>query len=322
MKCLCCGKEILNKQEMLSKWHDKCIKKFFGLEILPSIEINKENLKELVIKYTNMGITVPGVQKKLSLFLLNDDNPRLTLKDYPIGYILKPQTEEYELLPEAEYLVMSMAREIHIKTVPFSLIELKSNGNELAYITKRIDRVNVSDKSLKLAMEDFCQLENRLTVDKYKGSYERCAAIIKKYSSSEGLDLSEFFFRIVFSFITGNSDMHLKNFSLIETGYNTGEYRLSEAYDLLPVNIILTEDKEELALTLNGKKRNLRRNDFIKFGETIGLSRKSIEKMIEKIISYKDKFINLCDESYLTDKMKKQFKELLNDRIERLSKNI
>lgn len=132
-----------------------------------------------------------------------------------------------------------------------------------------------------LAMEDFCQLDLRLTQDKYKGSYERCAKVIERYSSRVGFDMTELFMRLVFSFVTGNSDMHLKNFSLIETAEKSGEYVLSPAYDLLPVNVILPADIEQTALTLNGKKRNIRRKDFYSFAYKCGIPKNSAENMIK-----------------------------------------
>jgi len=324
MKCLYCGKEINSSsiEEIQNKWHDICIKRFFGVKKLPDIDVNEEKLFQIAIENSNKGLTVPGVQKKLSLYLINDQSPRLTAVNYPNGYILKPQTKEYELLPECEYLVMQMANATKIKTVPFALIEINKETKELAYITKRIDRINLKSNLKtniniinKLAMEDFCQLDNKLTEDKYKGSYERCSKIIDKYSSNEGLDNADLFLRIVFSFAVGNSDMHLKNFSLIETSFDSNQYHLSDAYDMLPVNVIMPNDKEELALTLNGKNRNLRRNDFIKFGEHIGLNIKSIEKMLDKIISLKETYIKLCKESYLTEELKERFINLINNRI-------
>ena len=267
MKCLCCGKEFTPKasiEEVECGWHKKCVKAFFGSNKLPLLDISEEALKRLAEESTNKGFTVPGVQKKLSLHLTNESSPRLTLVNYPTGYIFKPQTEEYETLPEAEYLIMQMAKQVGIKTVPFALIKMNNKG-ELAYITKRIDRVQADDKMQMLAMEAFCQLEERLTEDKYKGSYERCAKVIKKYSSMAIFDLTELYLRLVFSFVVGNSDMHLKNFSMIERTEGSGEYVLSAAYDLLPVNAIMPEDEEEFALTMCKKKRFLgvrRRNRY------------------------------------------------------------
>ena len=139
------------------------------------------------------------------------------------------------------------------------------------------------------------------------------------YSQNAGLDIADLFLRIVFSFVIGNSDMHLKNFSLIETESGSEEYRLSEAYDLLPVNVILPQDKEQLALTLNEKKQNIRRKDFVTFADGCGINRKSAEKMIEKIVSLKDTYISMCRESYLPDDMKVCLETLIGDRIAMLS---
>ncbi len=174
MNCLCCGKPLRTPDE--SGWHKSCIKRFFGTTKLPEIEIDDKTLNLLATETTNKGFTVPGVQKKLSLHLVSDTNkPRLTLVNYPTGYILKPQVAEFEALPESEQLIMSMADMAGISTVPHALIK----GNTgLAYITRRIDRKVNKDSTQMLAMEDFCQLDLRLTEDKYRGSYERCAKII------------------------------------------------------------------------------------------------------------------------------------------------
>ena len=277
-RCLCCGKEL--RTETAHGWHTACVKAFFGTTKFPDIDVSKEVLNQIAIDNTSKGFTVPGVQKKLSLHLSREDTPRLTLVNYPTGYILKPQTDEYAALPEMEYLVMQMAEVSGIKTVPHALLRLPSQENAFAYITKRIDRAD----GQMLAMEDFCQLDGRLTEDKYRGSYERCGKIIKTHSTNDGLDLAQLFFRVVFSFAVGNSDMHLKNFSLIETEEGSGVYVLSAAYDMLSTNVVIPSDKEELALTINGKKQNIRRKDFLVFADTIGIPERSAEKMIEKIV--------------------------------------
>ncbi|MBQ9107131.1 MAG: HipA domain-containing protein [Clostridia bacterium] len=321
MRCLCCGKEFstaATPYELSCGWHSSCVKKFFGTKKLPDIDVSDSVLEQLATESTAKGYTVPGVQKKLSLHLSEDSEPRLTLVNYPTGYILKPQTKEYTALPEAEYLVMQMAVATKIKTVPFALLQIGSSKREFAYITRRIDRVKIGKATKMLAMEDFCQLEDRLTADKYKGSYERCAKVVEAYSESRGLDMADLFLCIVFSYAVGNSDMHLKNFSLIETECGSGRYHLSDAYDMLPVNVIMPADTEELALTLNGKKSNIRRNDFLTFAENAGLDRKQAEKMIAKIVSMRDTYLELCRESYLPEDMKTAFEELICKRIENL----
>ena len=313
-RCLCCGKMLRTENEY--GWHSSCIKSFFGTTKFPDIDVSKEVLNQIAIDNTNKGFTVPGVQKKLSLHLSQEDSPRLTLVNYPTGYILKPQTDEYASLPEMEYLIMQMAQVCGIKTVPFALLRLPSQDNAYAYITKRIDRTN----GKMLAMEDFCQLDGRLTEDKYRGSYERCGKIISGHSESKGLDNTELFIRIVFSFAVGNSDMHLKNFSLIETAEGSNKYVLSAAYDMLSTNVVIPADKEQLALTINGKKQNIHRKDFIIFAETIGIANKAAEKLIEKVVKLKDKYIAMCRESYMPDDMKEALENLIENRISILEK--
>ena len=311
-RCLCCGKEL--RTETAHGWHTACVKAFFGTTKFPDIDVSKEVLNQIAIDNTSKGFTVPGVQKKLSLHLSREDTPRLTLVNYPTGYILKPQTDEYAALPEMEYLVMQMAEVSGIKTVP--LLRLPSQENAFAYITKRIDRAD----GQMLAMEDFCQLDGRLTEDKYRGSYERCGKIIKTHSMNHGLDLAQLFFRVVFSFAVGNSDMHLKNFSLIETEEGSGVYVLSAAYDMLSTNVVIPSDKEELALTINGKKQNIRRKDFLVFADTIGIPERSAEKMIEKIVKLKDKYISMCRDSYMPEQMRANLENLIEQRIAVLTK--
>lgn len=312
MKCLCCGKSISKPNEL--EWHKACIKRFFGTTVLPKIEIDDKTLNVIAKEATNLGFTVPGVQKKLSLQLVSDNKkPRLTLVNYPTEYILKPQVEEYESLPESEQLVMTMADIAGIATVPHALIKC---GKDTAYITKRIDRTSLNKKIESLGMEDFCQLDLRLTEDKYKGSYERCAKIIKKYSSRYGIDIVEFYIRLVFCFIIGNSDMHLKNFSLIEITPGSNKYVLPPAYDLLPVNALMPSDKEEVALTLNGKKKNITKNDFLKLADVCEISRSTAIKLINHLIKFTPQWLDMCDNSLLNEKLKERVKKIIYKRIE------
>ena len=316
MKCLCCGKTINQnaaESEKKWQWHKKCVVNFFHTKEMPVLDITKEQLEFLVNETVNEGLTVPGVQKKLSLHLSGDIDARLTIVDYPTGYILKPQTEEFENMPEFEDLAMRLAEIMGIQTVPHALI--KMNG-EYAYITKRIDR-EITEKETRLyAMEDFCQLSCRLTQDKYKGSYEQCGRIIKKYSTTPGLDMSELFLRVLGSFVMGNSDMHLKNFSLKETEPGNRKFQLSKAYDMLPVNIIMPEDKEQLALTINGKKRNIHKKEFRLLAEACGRPSNAAEHMLKIICSKKDKFLKQIEEAYLSEEQKENVKELISERIE------
>ena len=311
--CLCCLKP-LSEDEQSTGYHRKCLKKLFGHPFLPQVELSDDILEALARKASSKGITVAGVQKKLSLHLASDKKAslaRLTLIGHPQGYILKPQSADFPFLPESEQIVMTMAQEAKIQTVPHSLI--LSSDQKLSYITKRIDRLDNGDKT---HMEDFCQLSQRLTEDKYKGSYEQCAKIIQKFSTRPGLDISEFFYRLVFCFITGNSDMHLKNFSLIQSADSS--WILSPAYDLLPVNLIMSSDTEETALTLNGKKSKITRRDFLAFAETAKIPEAAADKMISRLLLKKDVFLNLAMTPLLPQGMQEQFANLIEERCSRL----
>ena len=229
MKCLCCGKEIpetASEYVKEAQWHSACVRKFFGTKDLPELDISEDTLTRIAEESTNRGFTVPGVQKKMSLHLTTDGGkPRLTLVNYPTGYILKPQTEQFEHLPEVEDLTMHLADIAGIATVPHSLIRFKDG--ELNYITRRIDRTS---DGRKLPMEDICQLSGKLTEQKYQGSHEMITTIIKKYSSAPRLDIVNYWEQVIFSWIVGNADMHLKNFSLIGDGSGTYRSTYGSAY--------------------------------------------------------------------------------------------
>lgn len=314
MKCLCCGKELLNEKDKNSGWHVKCIKSFFGTSDIPEISLAQNEIEKLANQSVNKGLTVPGVQKKLSLHLDQSDcGARFTLVDYPTGYILKPKSPDYDQLPEMEHLAMTMARATGIKVVPFGLVKM---DGEYAYITKRVDRMDEK----KLAMEDFCQLSGRSTDDKYKGSYEECGRFVKLFSSRKGFDLTELFLRLVFCGVIGNSDMHLKNFSMKEMSWRSREYVLSEAYDILPVNIVIPADKDYMALTLNGKKRNIRRKDYIALAMNMEISSKAAEAIIDKVIGKASDYQNMIQESIISAEYKERFLELMGVRIGLLEK--
>ncbi len=320
MRCLCCNKEIApGTEDTRSGWHRKCVKRFFDTDLVLELNITDEELEKLANDTVSEGFTVPGVQKKLSIHLSKapDREMRITLVDYPAGYILKPQAAEYADLPELEHLTMLMAELAGIKVAEHGLIRI-DEPRQLAYITKRMDRVKDGDGYRSLAMEDFCQLSGKLTRDKYRSSYERVAETLMQYSAAPGLDGSELFMRLVFCFLTGNSDMHLKNFSLMENSPGSREYTLSPAYDLLPVNLILPEDKEETALTLAGRKTKLRRRDFMQLAPRLGLSEKTAGRLMDHVLSKKDEMINVIEETDFLDEIRGAFIDLINARAKRL----
>ena len=311
MRCLYCY-QLLNENE--ADFHAACSKKIFGVITTPVLPFSEQNMDELADQIIKSQATVTGVQPKLSLHLASAEQPNLA-KRFTIvgmwgGFILKPPSLHYPQLPEVEDLTMHLASIAKIKVVPHSLIRLAS-GN-LAYITKRIDRV----KKEKIHMEDMCQLTDKLTEDKYRGSYEQVAKAILTFSATPGLDVINFFELVLFAFLTGNADMHLKNFSLIDQPI-TGPV-LSPAYDLVATALVNPADDEDLALTLNGKKKKINRSDFITAFTTLGLDVKQQENILKKMEKAKSSWFNFIDISFLKQEMKVAYKNLVQDRFARL----
>lgn len=313
MRCLYCY-QSLAKNEI--DFHPACSKKIFGQSIPPVLPYSESQMEDLATQIVRSQMAVTGVQPKLSLELVASKNKtepkRFTIVGLWGGYILKPPTHNYPQLPEVEDLTMHLANIAKIKVVPHSLIRLQSGG--LAYITKRIDR----NKKEKLHMEDMCQLTEKLTEDKYNGSYEQVAKTILKYSANPGLDVVNFFEQLLFSFLTGNADMHLKNFSLINQP-GIGNI-LSPAYDLVATVLVNPADEEDTALTLNGKKKKIKRSDFVAAFNTLKLDAKQQENMFNKMEKAKTKWIEFIDYSFLSDDFKLAYKELIRKRFLRISK--
>jgi len=165
-------------------------------------------------------------------------------------------------------------------------------------------------------MEDMCQLTERLTEHKYHSSYENIAKVILRYSINPVLDEIVFYEQIVFSFLTGNADMHLKNFSLLKE-YTQG-YTLMPPYDMVATILVNPEDKEELALTLNGKKRKFKKNDFQKAFALNGLEEKSIESIFAKFIKAIPDWIQFIRISFIPEEMKSEYIDLIVGRAKRL----
>ncbi|MGK0324083.1 MAG: serine/threonine-protein kinase HipA [Psychroserpens sp.] len=237
------------------------------------------------------------------------ETPRLTVVGALGGhYIFKPPTPQFREMPENEHLTMRIAEAFGLGVVPSSLIRLASG--ELSYITKRIDRTK---EGAKIHMLDLFQVTEAF--DKYKSSMEKVGKAIGRYSSNTLLDKIFFFELALFSFLTGNNDMHLKNFSMIES--DSG-WKLAPAYDLLNVTILLPEDTEELALTLAGKKSKLKKEHFEQLGIDLGLTDKQIKGVFKRMLKNKTKAIQLIESSFLSDVMKLSYKTLLNNRYERI----
>lgn len=306
-KCLYCYKDIEGDDD----YHPTCIKSFFGTKLAPTLPYRLKDMAKLAKQAVELSVTVPGVQPKLSVGWIKNNledgkDGRLTIMDALGGlYILKPQNAQYEQMPENEHLSMKLAELFKINVVPNNLIRLASG--ELCYITSRIDRKK--NKS-KIHMIDFLQILE--LEDKYLGTMENLGKTIGELSINTLMDKLRFFELALFNFIIGNNDMHLKNFSMILSDIG---WTLSPAYDLINVNIIIHKDKDETALLLGGKKKNLNKNYFDRFGVVLKLNNKQIQSVYAKLNIWLPNALSLIDASFLNKKNKLQYKEIIIQRV-------
>ncbi|HTO34699.1 MAG TPA: HipA domain-containing protein [Flavobacterium sp.] len=311
-KCLFCYQKLnenavsVDKQEI--DFHSSCTKKMFGSTTPPIIDFDLKHLEELAKQIIIKSVAVTGVQPKLSLDLEKHKGKlsKLTIVGLNGDYILKPMSKEYAELPENEDLTMHLAELVKIKTAKHSLIRLHSG--ELAYLTKRFDR----NKGNKIAVEDFCQLSENLTEHKYRGSIEKTGKLTHQFTANKGFETQRLFELVLFSYLTGNADMHLKNFSLIEN--NLGEYELSPAYDLLSTALVIPDDKEESALTINGKKSKLKLNDFDVLAESLKINEKSLQSIYKRFNKILPKWILFIEQSFLSKEMQENYIHLITVR--------
>lgn len=303
-KCLYCYKE-LEPGEV--DFHKSCCRKFFGTHTAPSLDYTRAQMDELAAQVIRSQTTLTGVQPKLSLNLdKHKDSQKLTIVGLWGDYIFKPQTERFAMLPENEDLTMHLAEIAKIKIVPHTLIRMKDGS--IGYLTKRIDRKADGEK---IAMEDMCQLTERQTEHKYRSSYEQIGKAIRKYSTNAQLDMVDFLELVYFSWLTGNNDMHLKNFSLYSPA---GEPVLTPAYDLLNAAISNPVDDEELALNLNGKKKRMKDADFRNAYRTCGVPEIVFDRVKKKYVDLLPKFEEEIQRSFLSDEIKTLYIELLHRR--------
>jgi serine/threonine-protein kinase HipA len=302
--CLFCYQTLDNDT---SDYHPTCSKKLFGTPHPPLIDFNLSELHELAKEHVIHSKAVTGVQAKLSLNVLKEHNQpaRLTMIGLHGDFILKPPSTEFKELPENEDVTMHLAELVKIKTAQHGLIRLKSG--ELAYITRRFDR----NKGNKIAVEDFCQLTENLTEQKYRGSIELIGRTANRFTANKGYEAQRLFELVFFSFLTGNADMHLKNFSLIENAI--GEYEFSPAYDLLSTKLALPEDKEESALTINGKKHKISKKDFDTLAISLNINEKSLQAIYNRFITIIPAWEAFIKQSFLSEETQKTYISLIQE---------
>jgi len=309
-KCLYCYEPLTIEED----FHKNVLREFFGRPTPPKISYSIDQMAELARNVVESRIAIPGVQAKLSMSLIKETiashDTRLTVVGTLGGnYIFKPPSDKYPEMPQNEHVTMRIAEAFNIKVVPSSLIRLGSG--ELSYITKRIDRTESGEK---IHMLDMFQITEAF--DKYKSSMEKVGKALHNYSENTLLDKIFYFELSLFCFLTGNNDMHLKNFSMIKS---TSGWVLAPAYDLLNVAIALPEDKEETALTLEGKKKKLKQENFVCLGKELELTDKQIDSTFKRMIKSKNSAMKWIEKSFLSANLQTAYKEILESRYAQLN---
>jgi len=289
-------------------YDDKTLRAIFGKPIQPTIPIS---LNEISIEAQKLAgkLSISGVQPKLSVRL---DGEKLIPVETDGQYILKPQTQDFPELPQNEYLCMQMGKRFGLNTAQFVLLEL-SDGSP-AYVVKRFDRFKKGRRIEKLACEDMHQILGG--PDKYAGSHEQVAKVIKEHCRFAPLELQRLFEMTVFDFAIGNGDAHRKNFSLLKS--ENGTIALSPAYDLVSSRLVIPEEDEELALSLNGRHNRLRRADFLNFADHVGIAATYAEDKITDLLSRRDEFLKMVGASPLTARLRDRIKGIMTERLSRL----
>jgi serine/threonine-protein kinase HipA len=268
----------------------------------------EEQVREAVFQAAKMSIQ--GIQPKLSV-RLNVKGEIFEIVDKGGHYILKPQTVHYKEVPENEDVTMRLARLIGIDVPLHGL--LYSKDGTMTYFIRRFDRAG---RNKKIPVEDFAQLSGKNRETKYDSSMEQVILLIEKFCTFPAIEKLKLFNLTLFNYLIGNEDMHLKNFSVIRGDLKV---ELSPAYDLLNTTIIL-DSQGELALSLNGKKNKLKKNDFFEYlaKERLALTQKSIEQTKGQIRNALPKWIDYIQTCFLTDTMKTKYLSLLKERLDKL----
>lgn len=285
-----------------------------GLRNLQNLEYTAEEQRREAFNRA-VRMSVQGVQPKLSA-VFNIKEEKFEVVDAGGKFILKPQHQFFPEMPENEDLTMRLAAVIGLE-IPFHGL-IRSKDNSLTYFIKRFDR---QGRKEKIPVEDFAQLAGLTRDTKYNSSMEKVVHLIAEYCTFPALELIKLFKLVLFNYLVGNEDMHLKNFSVIT--FNN-QVRLSPCYDLLNTTIEYKKPVEEIALPLKGKKNQLTRNDLIKYfgSERCGLNEKSIDKVLISIKYALPQWIELIEISFLSPGMKNKYKDLLIKRFATLEPKI
>lgn len=315
-RCLGCYRPL---NDGTNGFHPACARKVFGSSVPPALPYTEADLLRLAEDAVARSITVTGAQTKMSIGVErlagDEQQQRFTIVGVWGSHILKPPNNLYPHLPELEDLTMHLAGSAGVRTVPHALLRMRDDG--FAYITRRVDRQGRpgSAKARKLHMEDMAQVTERITEHKYRGSYEQIARSLRVHSYEPVIAVLEFYEQVLFGFLTGNADMHLKNFSLLSD--EEGRYRLAPAYDHVPTALVL-KDSEELALTLNGRKSKLTRADFETAMRAAGLNERAIANLFKRFAKALPTWMEFIGLGFVPEELKERYRALIAERAARM----
>lgn len=295
-RCLVCLAEVRGEGD----YHPRCAKALFGSTRVPTIDLELARLH--TVAQAMVGHTsLPGIQRKVSAGL-TADRATLRVAMEKGHFILKPQAQVFPSLPENEHVTMRLAEVAGLAVPPSGLVKL--HDGSLAYLTRRFDR---TAEGKKLLQEDFCQLGELAPKQKYEGSAELCARLVRRHASEPLVAALALFRQVVFAWWTGNGDMHLKNLSLLRGA--DGLHRLSPAYDLLCTALVVEDD--QLALPVGGNRRAVTPRQWIAFASYCGLTPKATARALGQVHAALTPSLGLVARCFLPEEMKVRYARLL-----------
>ncbi len=314
------------------KYSPACIRNLFdGVQVSPILDFDYNADNNDFIAAVNR-VSISGVQEKLSV-VLSQKKIRLTSEGEHGQYIIKPTPDYKHLryrdqLPANEHLTMQIARQVYkIRTAENAVIFF-ANG-EIAYITKRFD---YASDGKKIPQEDFSSLAGKTESShgkdfKYTGSYEDLAFLLRTNVAAWQVEMSKFFTLVVFNYLFGNGDAHLKNFSLQQTA--GGDYLLTPAYDLLNTSIHINDGDfalhgglmpDNVHSDIYDRTGHPCKDDFAEFGRRIGVLPKKIESIIELFATEQPMVYELIGRSFLDERTKRMYKRSYQERLHRFQR--
>ena len=276
-------------------------------------------------------MSISGMQDKISLRL---HRGVLLPVEKDGTHILKPiPSTRFHLVddtPANEALTMLLARRAGLTTAAHGLVRLADS--ELAYITRRFDRLADGSRVLQ---EDLGSVAG-MSADthggnwKYDSTYEALGWLIKNHCSATMRDLIEFVHRVIFCFVIGNGDAHVRNFSLIRD--RDGFTQLSPAYDLLCTRVHLP-DEADLGLNVLNEEKDGRFSpsyetfgfytgaDFSELGRRLGLATTVVSQLLKTYLdpTFRLMIADYVGRSFLSQEAKLRFVITVNERLAKLA---